>query len=163
MDRIWSPWRYQFVTGKAPAAGCIFCQIRDNPEQDEQNLVVYRASSNFIILNLFPYTSGHFMIVPYEHVAALSEARDATTAEMMRLTRLGEQALQEAYHPGGINLGMNLGAAAGAGIAGHLHLHMLPRWFGDANFLSTIGETRVLPEELTATWRKLKSEFARLA
>ena len=160
MDHIWSPWRYQFLTEGVPKEGCIFCRMAaDEPSRDEQNLIAYRADKNFVVLNLYPYTSGHMMIVPYEHVSELSAAETATAAEMMELTRVAERALRKDYHPDGINLGMNLGAAAGAGIAQHIHMHVLPRWIGDANFISTIGETRNLPEELHVTWRKLRAAF----
>ena len=162
MDYLWSPWRYQYVTQQAPPEGCVFCaKIQDKPQQenDEENYVIYWGRSNFVILNLFPYTSGHLMIVPYRHIGQLSAADDATWTEMMALTRQAEQALQQAYQPDGINLGMNLGKSAGAGIAGHLHMHVLPRWHADSNFVTVIGETRVLPEALADTYRKLKPLF----
>jgi ATP adenylyltransferase len=162
MDRIWSPWRYQFITEGAAQSGCIFCELQKNPEDDEKHFILFRGAGNYILLNIFPYTAGHMMIVPYEHVDSLAGAKEETSAEMMRLTRLAERALHSVYHPQGMNLGMNLGAAAGAGIAQHIHMHILPRWTGDANFLTTIGETRMLPEELPVTWRKLKSSFAEL-
>jgi len=111
------------------------------------------------MLNLYPYTSGHLMIAPYEHVATLTEAHPETLAEMMRLTQRAEQALRHLYTPGGINLGMNLGEAAGAGVAGHIHMHALPRWLADANFMSVVGETRVLPESLDQTWSRLHTAF----
>lgn len=162
MDHLWSPWRYQFIAAGAPKDECVFCRILRDTGNDEANLVVYRGRHNFVVLNLYPYTSGHMMIVPHEHVAHLNDAAQETTSELMRLTRVAERALETEYGPDGINIGMNLGSAAGAGIAGHLHMHMLPRWAGDANFMSTIGETRVLPEELSTTWRKLQAKFAEL-
>lgn len=163
MDHIWSPWRYKFLVS-APVAKdeCVLCQIQRDPARDEQNFVVFRAIRNFVVLNLYPYTSGHLMIVPNEHVKTLNESALETTGELMQLTRAAEQALTEVYHPDGINLGMNLGSAAGAGIAGHIHMHVLPRWYGDANFMSTIGETRVLPEELAVTWRRLRTKFVEI-
>ena len=166
MDYLWSPWRYQYVTQQAPPEGCVFCakiqgQPQDKPQQesDEENFVIHRGRNNFVILNLFPYTSGHLMIVPYRHIGQLSAADDATWTEMMALTRKAEQALQQAYRPDGINLGMNLGKSAGAGIAEHIHMHVLPRWHADSNFVTVIGETRVLPEALADTYRKLKPLF----
>ncbi len=162
MDHLWSPWRFQFISEGPPKDGCVFCRVAQDPQNDEKNLVVHRAARNFVVLNLYPYTAGHVLIVPYQHAAALHETPPETTAELMLLTRHVETALTRAYRPDGLNLGMNLGSAAGAGIAGHLHMHVLPRWRGDANFLSTIGETRVLPEELPVTWRKLKDQFAAL-
>ena len=158
MDYLWSPWRYQYVTQAIPEQGCIFCRkMQEN--QDEGNWILHRGLHNFVLLNLFPYTSGHLMIAPYAHIARLSDADDATWMEMMALTRKAEQALQKAYQPEGINLGMNLGKSAGAGIADHIHMHVLPRWHADSNFLTTIGETRVLPEALSETYRKLKPLF----
>ena len=158
MDYLWSPWRYQYVTQSIPEQGCIFCRkMQEN--QDEGNWILHRGLHNFVLLNLFPYTSGHLMIAPYAHIARLSDADDATWMEMMALTRKAEQALQKTYQPEGINLGMNLGKSAGAGIADHMHLHVLPRWQADSNFITTIGETRVLPELLPDTYRKLKPLF----
>ena len=158
MDYLWSPWRYQYVTQAIPEQGCIFCRkMQEN--QDKGNWILYRGLNNFVLLNLFPYTSGHLMIAPYAHIARLSDADDAIWMEMMALTRKAEQALQKTYQPEGINLGMNLGKSAGAGIADHIHMHVLPRWHADSNFLTTIGETRVLPEALSETYLKLKPLF----
>lgn len=120
---------------------------------------MHRAEHNFLILNLYPYTSGHLMIAPYQHVATLAEASPASLQEMILLAGDAEKRLQDIYHPDGFNIGMNLGESAGAGVAGHIHMHVLPRWRGDANFLSTVGETRVMPEDLTVTWRKVTDAF----
>ena len=158
MDYLWSPWRYRYVTQEIPDQGCIFC-LKMQQDHDEENLILYRGVNNYVLLNLFPYTSGHLMIAPYSHIGQLSHLDDATWMEMMALTRKAEQALQKAYRPEGINLGMNLGKSAGAGIADHLHMHVLPRWHADSNFLTVIGETRVLPELLPDTYRKLKPLF----
>ena len=158
MDYLWSPWRYRYVTQAVPQQGCIFC-LKMQENDDEGNLVLYRGVNNLVLLNLFPYTSGHLMIAPYSHIGQLSEADDATWMEMTSLTRKAERALQLVYKPDGINLGMNLGKSAGAGIADHIHMHVLPRWHADANFVSVIGETRVLPEALEDTYRKLKPLF----
>ncbi len=154
MDHLWTPWRYSYITKAEPSAGCIFC-IKSAARQDPENYIVYRGKQNFILLNLFPYTSGHLMIAPYRHVATLAEAPEDSLAEMMRLMKRAEVNLRAAYRPDGLNLGMNVGASAGAGVAGHIHMHVLPRWAGDANFMSTIGETRVMPEELPVTYEKL--------
>ena len=162
MDHLWSPWRYKFISEGAPKDACVFCSLPGAPAGDEKNLIVHRAAYNYVVLNLYPYTAGHMLIVPFAHASELNAVPAETTNEMMTLTRLGERALQEIYHPNGINLGMNLGSAAGAGIAGHIHMHVLPRWLGDANFLSTIGETRMLPEDLHVTWRKLNDKFQEL-
>ena len=162
MDYLWSPWRYKFISEGAPKGECVFCRLPGSLADSEKNLVVHRGEYNYIVLNLYPYTAGHMLIVPFAHASELNAVPNETTDEMMRLCRRAERALHEIYHPDGINLGMNLGSAAGAGIAGHIHMHVLPRWLGDANFMSVIGETRMLPEELPVTWRKLSDKFAEL-
>lgn len=158
MDRLWSPWRYQYVSQAAPGSGCIFCEKASGTD-DEHNFVVHRAKKNFVLLNLYPYTTGHVMIAPYEHVASLEDASEETLVEMMLLTRLTAKHLRAVYRAQGLNLGMNLGECAGAGVAGHIHMHALPRWTGDANFMTAVGETRVLPEDLGETYRKLARAF----
>ena len=158
MEHIWSPWRYSYIASVDAEPGCVFCRVQQQGT-DKENLIVYRGQKNFIILNLFPYTSGHLMIVPYEHIASLSATDPATTAEMMELAKRAQSALEAEYHPDGFNIGMNLGRSAGAGVADHLHLHVVPRWTGDANFVSIIGETRVLPEDLRTTYDKLRKRL----
>jgi ATP adenylyltransferase len=158
MDYLWTPWRYNYVTSADRARECVFCSQLLSGD-DEQALIVHRAEHNFIILNAFPYTSGHAMVVPYEHVDQLQKLPSVAAAEMMELTRRLEGALTEIYHPDGLNLGMNLGKAAGAGVAGHIHMHVLPRWVADASFITTVSETRVLPELLDETYRRLKAKF----
>ena len=147
MDRLWSPWRYQYVSKADGGAECIFCKA--------DHFVVHRGVHNFVILNIYPYTTGHLMVAPYAHVATLVDAQLEALAEMMQLTRLAERHLRDLYRPDGLNIGMNIGAAAGAGIAGHIHMHVLPRWSGDANFMTTVGETRVMPEALEVTFQRL--------
>lgn len=160
MDVLWSPWRYKYISdGRPENNGCVFCEIQNNSASDEENLILHRAEFNFVILNLYPYTSGHLMVVPFEHHAILSDAGKKTTDEMMDLVKRAESALSDAYRPDGINLGMNLGNAAGAGVDSHFHMHVLPRWVGDVNFMTAIGETRTLPETLPDTYRKIKSFF----
>ncbi len=160
MDYLWSPWRYRYLTAApVPDSECIFCQ-KAAENRDSENLIVYRGQHNFVLLNLFPYTSGHLMVAPYQHVASLEAAPAETVTDMMLIVRAAEKHLRELYRPDGLNLGMNLGKAAGAGIAGHIHMHVLPRWIGDANFMTTVGETRVLPEELGVTYEKLTRAFA---
>jgi ATP adenylyltransferase len=163
VDRLWSPWRHGYISvaGANPPGveSCVFCQAQRNPEDDEKNFVLHRAAHNFVILNLYPYISGHLMIAPYAHLGELDSASKETTDEMMDLAKRSETALRAEYQPHGFNLGMNLGRAAGAGIADHIHLHLLPRWSGDTNFMSTIGETRVLSEDLATTYRKLRARF----
>jgi ATP adenylyltransferase len=165
VDRLWTPWRYQYIKGtgaeqpQGDAPACIFCALRDDEANDERNYVVHRARCNFIVLNLYPYTNGHLLIIPYEHAAELAAVSKAATDEMMDLAKQAQGILRAAYRPHGFNLGMNLGRAAGAGVEQHLHLHVLPRWTGDANFMTTIGETRVLPEDLATTYEKLRGQF----
>jgi len=161
MDYIWTPWRYQYMkeaaTGTQPE--CIFCEALAR-KNDAETLIVYRGAKTFIILNRFPYTSGHVMVVPYAHVAELNLCDAETLGEMMQLAKRMEAILRADYKPDGMNLGMNLGRAAGAGVAGHLHLHVLPRWIGDSNFMTVTGETRVHPEDLSTTYARLSKALA---
>jgi ATP adenylyltransferase len=159
MDYLWTPWRYRYLAAPGKREGCIFCTAAA-ANDDKLHLVVHRATLNYVILNRFPYTSGHLMIVPYQHVATLQDTLPDTLAEMMSLAREAERHLRSLYRPDGLNFGINLGESAGAGIAGHLHLHGLPRWTGDANFMTVIGETRVVPEELETTWERLSQAFS---
>ena len=138
---------------------CIFCEAQKNPADDEKNFVLYRGARNFVLLNLYPYISGHLMIAPYAHLGELDAAGKDETDEMMDLAKRCQTALREVYHPHGFNIGMNLGRAAGAGVADHIHLHVMPRWEGDTNFMTTLGETRVLSEDLPTTYRKLRARF----
>ncbi|HTS25824.1 MAG TPA: HIT domain-containing protein [Bryobacteraceae bacterium] len=158
MDYLWTPWRYQYVTKTGEIGDCVFCAAAKSDE-DREWLVVHRASHNFVIVNRFPYTSGHIMVVPYQHVATLEDLADEALAELIRLARDSERHLRALYHPEGLNLGMNIGKSAGAGIAGHLHLHALPRWSGDTNFMTVVSETRILPEDLEATWARLRTAW----
>jgi len=139
--------------------GCIFCAAQTHPEDDEKNFVLHRAAHNFVILNKYPYVSGHLMIAPYAHLSDFYSAPDETTDEMMDLTKRCQAALLEVYRPDGFNLGMNLGRVAGAGVADHFHMHILPRWVGDTNFMTAIGATRVLPEDLAMTYQKLRGRI----
>ncbi len=186
MDHLWTPWRYTYVTegDKQKRAGipeeldawpgdcgCVFCNMiaaadyaiehgRDRIAAERAAGIVLRAQHNFICVNRFPYTSGHIMIVPYEHQASLAALPQQTAREMMALAQQSERVLAGLYHPDGFNFGLNLGKAAGAGVAGHVHLHALPRWVGDTNFMSTIAETRILPEDFTVTWERIRAAFA---
>jgi len=154
MDYLWTPWRYAYITGAEKPKGCIFCEL---PKQDDKSAkIVHRARQCFVILNSYPYTPGHVMVVPYAHLDELQKLPAETAHEMMDLSQKMEQVLRGLYKPDGVNLGMNIGAAAGAGIAGHIHMHVLPRWVADANFVSVVGETRVLPETLETTWERMK-------
>lgn len=158
MDRLWSPWRYQYVSQATPTDECIFCSI-PAASDDKGNFLLYRGRSNFVLLNLYPYTSGHLMVAPYAHVPRLSELDAETLCEMILLVQRAEKALSAVYRPDGLNVGMNLGECAGAGIAGHVHMHVLPRWLGDTNFMTAVGGTRVMPETLETTYGKLLEAF----
>jgi ATP adenylyltransferase len=161
MDRLWSPWRLDYVTrGDEPDGGCVFCRAPRLP--GDQSLLVYAGTLSYVVLNLYPYNNGHLMVVPFRHVASLSALTPAEMNEIGRLTQCAELALAEAYRHG-FNVGVNLGKAAGAGVLDHLHVHIVPRWNGDSNFMTAIGETRVLPETLDAAVIRLKPIFERLA
>lgn len=163
MDILWNPWRYEYIKSgdqkPVDSNDCVFCKILKSPASDEEKYILHRAGFNFVILNIYPYISGHLMIVPYEHFAELDEAGKRTTDEMMDLAKKCQGILREAYRPNGMNLGMNFGKAAGAGVAAHFHMHILPRWIGDVNFMTSIGETRTIPEDLKTTYEKLKGKF----
>jgi ATP adenylyltransferase len=164
MDILWNPWRYDYIkSGEQDASvvknDCVFCDLQKNPATDEEKFILHRAGFNFVILNIYPYISGHLMVVPYEHIADLDRTDKQTTDELMDLSKKCQTALREIYQPHGFNLGINQGKAAGAGVAGHLHQHILPRWVGDGNFMTTIGETRTIPEDLRTTFNKLKPKF----
>jgi ATP adenylyltransferase len=188
MDRLWTPWRYSYVSHAEPSARkgvpaaldawpveedrhCVFCNliaatdfaVRNGmaPEiADQAALIVHRAEHCFICLNAFPYATGHVLILPYQHLDSLTKLSAAAAEELMRLAQTTETVLRDAYRPDGLNFGLNLGEAAGAGVAGHFHLHALPRWSGDTNFMTVTSETRVLPEMLEITWKKLRTGFA---
>jgi ATP adenylyltransferase len=159
MDYLWTPWRYAYVSGGEKATGCVFCELVKQKD-DEKALIAYRGEQCFVVLNRFPYTPGHVMIVPYAHLDELRKLPSEAASEMIALAQRLETVLRELYHPDGINLGMNIGKAAGAGIAGHIHMHVLPRWVADANFMSVVGETRVLPETLDVTWERIKKAMS---
>jgi ATP adenylyltransferase len=163
VDRLYTPWRFDYIkgaSGEKTGAGtaCVFCAV-SSPGDDESRFILRRARRNFVVLNIYPYTSGHLMVVPFEHTADFAALDKETSDEMMDLAKRAQGILEEVYRPHGFNLGMNLGRAAGAGVSDHLHLHVLPRWTGDANFMTTVGETRVIPEDLRATYEKLRGRF----
>jgi ATP adenylyltransferase len=161
MERMWSPWRLAYVTGAGgDESGCVFCASSE-PGRDE--LVLFRGRACYVVLNLFPYNNGHLMVVPKRHIGSLHATTAEERDELMHLTRHAEIALMEAYKPQGINVGINLGRPAGAGILDHLHVHVVPRWNGDTNFMTVIGETRVLPEALQETRKRLQPIFERLS
>ena len=167
MERLWSPWRFAYVTGadkppSEPASGCIFCDSAGSADHPQAELVLVRGRLSYVVLNLYPYNSGHLMVAPNRHVASLAGATADELWEMMRFTRDAEVALTEAYQPQGINVGINIGRPAGAGIVDHVHIHLVPRWAGDTSFMSVIGETRVLPETIADTAKRLRPIFERL-
>ncbi len=158
MDHLWSPWRYGYVSKTGSNQECIFC-AKSAAAADRENYIVYRGQYNFVLLNIFPYSCGHLMVAPYRHVATLQDLDAATLTELAEITQMAEKSLRTAYNAPGYNIGMNIGGSAGAGIAGHLHMHVLPRWPGDVNFMTAIAGTRVLPEELAVTYDKLLAAF----
>ncbi|HEV2134645.1 MAG TPA: HIT domain-containing protein [Terracidiphilus sp.] len=185
MDRLWTPWRYAYVTAAdgpgrlgVPAPlrawpgdlGCVFCNLiasidyaieqgMDRDSAEAAGGLVLRAKYCFICLNAFPYTSGHVMAMPYAHLDRLASLPTETAHELMDLAQRTEKVLDRVYRPQGFNFGLNVGQSAGAGVAGHIHLHAMPRWAGDTNFMTTVAETRVLPEELEITWKRLREGF----
>ena len=170
MDRLWSPWRLPYVLKGGEARGCLFCDalLDADPATNSQqggvdDLIVFRGSACYVILNLYPYNNGHLMVVPNRHIGSLSAATRDELCELIELTRRAEVALGEAYSPQGMNMGINLGKPAGAGVLDHIHMHIVPRWNGDTNFMTIVGDTRVLPEELPETARKLRPIFQKLA
>jgi ATP adenylyltransferase len=168
MDRLWSPWRYRYVTHTADDSACVFCTKATpgdaaDARRDKESLVLWRGRHSYALLNLYPYTTGHLMVTPYAHVAELSLVSSEALAEIMKAAQHAERILKQLYRCDGLNIGMNLGRAAGAGIAAHLHLHVLPRWFSDANFMTTIGESRVIPEDLETTYDKVHPLFQDLS
>jgi ATP adenylyltransferase len=161
VDQLWAPWRLQYVTGDKPD-GCVLC-AKPQQEDDSESLVVFRGQTACVILNLYPYNPGHLMVVPTRHVADLTDLTDDECDECMQLMRDGMTVLRQTMSPGGFNLGLNQGDAGGAGIADHLHWHVVPRWEGDTNFMPVIGETKVMPQHMQTTWQTVSEGFAELA
>ena len=161
MQRVWSPWRSKYIASGVDSQSdeCVFCRIAASADRDAENYVLHRGAHAFVVLNLYPYITGHLMVVPYLHTSELDLVAKEITDEMMDLTKRSQTALRKVYTPSGFNVGMNLGAAAGAGIADHIHIHLLPRWTGDTNFMTTVGESRVIPEALDVTYAKLKDHI----
>jgi len=161
MDHLWTPWRLDYVRANKPATECVFCDALTPGAEDP--LVIFQGHRAYVIINRYPYNNGHVMVVPHRHVATLVELTPDELHEVAVLTQRSEAALREAYEPGGINVGLNLGKPAGGGIHYHLHVHLVPRWVGDANFITVVGETRVLPEDLGTTAARLRPIYERLA
>jgi ATP adenylyltransferase len=158
MKHLWSPWRMTYIEKHEKQAGCVFCNAQARTDSAE-NLIAFRGKNVYVILNLFPYTSGHLMVVPFEHKASIEDLDAATRTEMMELTSRCMEILRKLYNPHGFNMGANIGEAAGAGVPGHVHIHIVPRWSGDTNFMTTLGNARVLPEFLEDTYKRVKEAF----
>ena len=159
MDHLWTPWRFQYVSSSRLEDECVFCRLLSE-QQDRQNLILLRKKYSYLLLNRYPYSIGHLMVVTRRHIATLTEASPEELVEIIQLASYCEDVLCRAYQPDGFNVGCNLGKSAGAGVVGHLHLHVVPRWEGDANFVSVLGETRLVPEDLRQTYDKLLSCFS---
>lgn len=161
MDRLWTPWRFDYISKVDQVDTCVFCGMLGESD-DQANHILHRGPNTFLVMNLFPYTSGHLLIVANRHISSLNDASEEELFEFITLSRHCENALRQEYHPNGFNMGFNVGRAAGAGIEQHLHMHVLPRWFGDSNFVSVIGETRIIPESLDTTYKRLRPHFSNL-
>lgn len=158
MDHLWTPWRMPYLRGEEPLpADCLFC-IKPQ-ESDSEAHIVHRGELCYVILNRFPYNNGHLMVAPYAHVATLEDLEAETAAELMSLTQLSLRVLRQAYHPEGFNVGANIGSAAGAGVVDHVHVHIVPRWAGDTNYMTSVGETRVIPEWMHQVYDRLRPLF----
>jgi ATP adenylyltransferase len=166
LDHLWSPWRLDYITGPKDNSTCVFCrhaeEARNNPDNPD-SLVLTTGTHAYVVLNRYPYNNGHLMVVPSRHTSTLTKLSVDELHELMLLTQRSEQALRDAYPPEGINVGINIGKAAGAGIEEHLHIHLVPRWNGDTNFMTVTGQTRVLPEDLPSTAKRLRPVFERLS
>src|SRR5512134_3390794 len=158
MNHIWSPWRMEYIENSTKVDGCIFCKAQEEADSAE-NLIAFRGERAYVILNRYPYTSGHLMVVPLDHKPNLEELDPLTRAEMMELTARCMTVLRKIYNTQAFNMGANIGEAAGAGVKSHVHIHIVPRWAGDTNFMSTLGQTRVLPETLESTYRRVRDGF----
>lgn len=161
MKQLWSPWRMEYIENNKKEDGCVFCIVQ-TMQDGAENLIAYRGKRSYVILNRYPYASGHLMVNPFDHQPSLEALDPETRAEMMELTSQCTTVLKSIYKPHGFNIGVNIGEAAGAGVLGHVHIHIVPRWNGDTNFMSAVGETRVLPEALEVTFERVKNEFEKI-
>jgi ATP adenylyltransferase len=171
LEHLWAGWRREYIveaTERERAGGlqhdaseCVFCRLADSGPPSEDNLVVWRGSLTFVVMNAFPYASGHLLVLPLRHVGPMAELTEAEAAGLWSATQDSVAAIEKAFEPDGLNMGANLGRAAGAGLPGHLHLHVLPRWSGDTNFMTSVAETRVLPETLQLSWKRLTDAWPR--
>jgi ATP adenylyltransferase len=158
MERIWAPWRMAYIENADKVEGCIFCAFPAE-NRDAERLILLRGERAFVILNAYPYSNGHLMVTPYRHTANLDDLTDEEMLEMMTLTRRAVNLLKAAFHPDGFNIGINMGRVAGAGIADHVHVHVVPRWNGDTNFMAVVGDVRVVPESLSSVYSRLKEQL----
>ncbi|MFQ5752674.1 MAG: HIT domain-containing protein [bacterium] len=157
LDILWAPWRMDYILGEKEE-GCIFCsKVQEN--DDKKNLILYRGDHNFVIMNKYPYNNGHLMVVPYRHIAELEILEDSESLEMIKIISKSIAVLKQTIHPEGLNIGLNIGTIAGAGIEDHLHFHIVPRWAADTNFMPVVGQTKVISEALAKTWERLKETF----
>jgi ATP adenylyltransferase len=162
VERLWTPWRREFIEGdNAKRSPCFLCDHAADSSHDRRNFVLARGHTVFVLLNLYPYNSGHLMVAPYQHTGDLANLEQPIAAELMAFTQRCVGVLGTAYSPDGFNLGMNLGRSAGAGVPDHLHVHVVPRWSGDTNFMPIVGDTKVLPESLDQTYERLEAHFRR--
>lgn len=166
LEHLWAGWRREYIVeatarertggdGSLDESDCVFCRIAESGPPSEDNLVVWRGASTFVVMNAYPYASGHVLVLPLRHVGPMAALSEEESAELWSASRAATAAIEQAYDPDGLNLGANLGRAAGAGLPGHLHLHVLPRWSGDTNFMTSVAETRVMPETLQLSWKRL--------
>lgn len=158
MDYLWSPWRMKYILNKEDEPHCVFC-VAVEKQEDEAYLILFRGKKAFVMLNRYPYTSGHLMVLPYEHVPTYESLAPETRAEIMELINQATAVIRLVYHPHGLNIGANIGEAAGAGIAPHVHFHIVPRWQGDSNFMSVTSNTRVIPEDLHKSYQRLRQAW----
>ena len=161
MNHLWSPWRMEYIQTKKDNSSCVFCDVLEQ-EDGWENLILFRGRYNYAILNRYPYNTGHALIIPYRHVASYELLTPEERSEMMELINQTTKVIRQAYHPDAFNIGANIGEAAGAGIAPHVHFHVLPRWYGDTNFVTTIGQTRIVPENLSDTYDQLKKAWVEI-
>jgi ATP adenylyltransferase len=169
LEQLWAGWRHEYIeeaTARERASGqdhdassCVFCRLAESGEPSEDNLVVWRGQWSFVVLNAYPYASGHVLVLPLRHVGTLTDLTELESQELWSATRRSTTAIETAYDPDGLNMGTNLGKAAGAGIPAHLHFHVLPRWSGDTNFMTSVAGTRVMPETLVSVWRRLSKAW----
>jgi len=157
---MWSPWRIKYIEDGLKERGCIFCnRIEKSSDNDEDNLILFRGEKAFVIMNAYPYNNAHLMVLPKRHVANIEDLSEEEITEMMVLVQRATKSLRKIYKPDGFNIGINMGKAAGAGVEAHIHIHIVPRWNGDTNFMTVIGDVRVIPEDLISSYKKIKENF----